>query len=76
MLIWPTVPLKLQEFIVQVPVMPLVAWVIWSRNDGSLQNSFWLAGLAAGFLPEHEVYPPRGILMCLVECQDPRGSDA
>ena len=31
-------------------------------------------GLAAGFLPEHEVYPPRGVPVCLIKRQDPRGA--
>ena len=31
-------------------------------------------GLAAVFLPQHEVHPPRGILACLVKRQDPCGA--
>ena len=26
------------------------------------------------FLPQHEVHPTRGVLLRLVECQDPRGA--
>ena len=30
-------------------------------------------GFTAVFLPQHEVHPPRGVLLCLIKCQDPRG---
>ena len=30
--------------------------------------------LASAFLPQQEVHLPRGVLTCLVECQDPRGA--
>ena len=28
----------------------------------------------AAFLPQHEIHPPRGVLLRFVECQDPRGA--
>ena len=31
-------------------------------------------GLSTGFLTEHEIGSPRGILVRLVECQYPRGT--
>ena len=31
-------------------------------------------GLTVAFLPEHEVHPLHGVLMCLVKRQDPRGA--
>ena len=30
--------------------------------------------MAAAFLPQHEIHPPRGVLTCLVKRQDPRGA--
>ena len=31
-------------------------------------------GLTAAFLPQHEIHPPRGVLLRFVERQDPRGA--
>ena len=31
-------------------------------------------GLAAAFLPQHEVHPPHGVLLRLIKRQDPRGA--
>ena len=31
-------------------------------------------GFAAAFLPQHGIHPLRGVLTCLVKCQDPRGA--
>jgi len=31
-------------------------------------------GFSATFLPQHEVHPPHGVLLRLIECQDPRGA--
>ena len=30
-------------------------------------------GFATSFLPQHEVHPPRGVLLRFIKCQDPRG---